>query len=458
MSLDPLEITGGLAIGEGLGGAIADTVEPRLQNFKNSQWRAHPDKPLSVGEAVRAALKNVPTNLDLADEALQSGFGADVFATMQENEREYPGTAELLELWRRGKLSQADVDAALTRQMFDPTYRAALMELFNNPLDPAVIATAIQRGIMTDPGFLPVGPPTGEGNVKAFPVSPLDPLNEAQWSGVNEQRLFVETAIVGLPLALIESAHGYFRGILTLDDFKRAVAEGNTRNEWGDAALEVAREILTASQYAELQLRGYITADERRGFTAQHGMTAANSDLLYDVIGRGVNVHQVLIGERRGGVYKPSPATFAEQIAGIPEEYVAALERGNLRPEYYNLAYAARETYPSYFVTKALLTANVITAERGAELFSGLGWPEDVAQAAGTAFGTTTAATAKADPWVTKADTQLWAATHKAYVGGAISQPEATTALNLIGITPASQTAVYARWDAIKVIEATPAP
>lgn len=451
MSLDPLEITGGLAIGEGLGGAIADTVEPRLQNFKNSQWRAHPDKPLSVGEAVRAALKNVPTNLDLADEALQSGFDADVFATMQENEREYPGTAELLELWRRGKLSQADVDAALTRQMFDPTYRAALMELFNNPLDPAVIATAIQRGIMTDPGFLPVGPPTAEGNVKAFPVSPLDPLNEAQWSGVNEQRLFVETAIVGLPLALIESAHGYFRGILTLDDFKRAVAEGNTRNEWGDAALEVAREILTASQYAELQLRGYITADERRGFTAQHGMTTANSDLLYDVIGRGVNVHQVLIGERRGGVYNGP----TDQI---PPEYIAALERGNLRPEYYNLAYAARETYPSYFVTRALAQAGVIDSDRTRQLFEGLGWPLDIADAAAIFYAPKTVTTAKADPWVTKADTQLWAATHKAYVGGAISQPEATTALNLIGITPASQTAVYARWDAIKVIEATPAP
>src|SRR5205807_6194553 len=135
-------------------------------------------------------------------------------------------------------------------------------DLFFERLDPSVVATAIQRGIMRDPGFLPVGPPTATGKVPAFPVSPLDPVAEAKAQGINEERLFVETAIVGLPLSLQEAASAYFRGIIELADFERAVAEGNTRNEWGAAALAQARQILTASEYAELQLRGFLTADE----------------------------------------------------------------------------------------------------------------------------------------------------------------------------------------------------
>lgn len=443
MALDPLEIIGGLAIGEGLGGAIADTVTPRLQNFKNAQWQAHQDVPLSPAEAAALAAQAYTGSYDGAGDAASGGIDGDRYLALRFLAATAPGTPELLELWRRGRLSEQLVRDGLKKSGLLDEFVDAVLELFVGRLDPAVVATAIQRGIMKDPGFLPVGPPAGVGDVPAFPVSPLDPLAEAQAQGIDSDRLFVETAIVGLPLSLQEAASAYFRGIIQLDDFKRAVAEGNTRNEWGDAALEQARQILTASEYAELQLRGFLTETERQALTAKHGMSQADSDLLYDVLGRGLSVHQILIGLRRGG-------TYGGPTGQIPPEYLAALRRGNIRPEFYNLAYAARETFPSYFVIRALLQAGVISAQRGQELFDGLGWPADVAKAAGDFFGAST--TAAADKHVTKAENSLWTALHSSYVKDRTDDATATSTMGTLGVAATAVPDVLALWQAERAL------
>jgi hypothetical protein len=449
--LNPLEITGGLAIGEGVGGAIADTVTPRLQAFKNDQWSKHMDVPLDAMQAALALVKGIPTGLDLTQEASFHGVNGNRLAVLEQLVRVYPGTAELLELWRRDRLTKDEVDAALHRQGYDDLYRAAVLDLFTGRLDPAIIATAIQRGIMADPGFLPVGPPTATGKVPAFPVSPLDPLVEAKARGIDEARLFVETAIVGLPLSLQEAASAYFRGIIELADFQRAVSEGNTRNEWGDAALAQARQILTASEYCELELRGYLTRDARLALTAQHGMSTVNSDHLFDVLGRSINVHQIVTAEARGGVYNgPSDQ--------IPPAFLRALQRGNLRPEYYNLAYANRYSYPSAFVVRSLLQGGVITAAQGEQIFLDIGWRPDLAKQVAEHYGTAT--TAAVDPFVRSSRTSLVTALRHAYVLGDEDAASAQTILTAEGVAPATQTELLATWDRERSItrkELTPA-
>jgi hypothetical protein len=437
MPLNPLEITGGLAIGEGVGGAIEATVEPRLQNFKNDQWAKHQDKPLDPADAAAAEQQGYGGNLVGLTDASFNGIDGDRYLALRYLAATAPGTPELLELWRRDKIGPDLVRAGLKKAGLMDEFVDAVLELFTGRLDPAIIATAIQRGIMKDPGFLPVGPPTATGQVPAFPVSPLDPIAEAKAHGIDEQRLFVETAIVGLPLSLQQAASAYFRGIIELPDFQRAVAEGNTRNEWGSAALDQARQILTASEYCELELRGFLTTAERHALTAKHGMSTADSDRLYDVLGRLPNVHQILIGERRGGVFN-GPTT------NIPTPYLRAMQRGNLRPESYNLAYAARETYPSYFVTRALLQAGAITPERGKQLFDGLGWPQDVADAAAAFFGGGTTSTT--DPLVRSARTSLVTALRRAFVLGDEDETAARALLAAEAVPAATIDTLIATW------------
>lgn len=443
MPLDPIEITGGLAIGEGLGGAIADTVEPRLQKFKNSQWAAHQDKPLDPADAAAAEQQGYTGNLSGITDASYAGIDGDRYLALRFLAATAPGTPELLELWRRGKLSEDLVRVGLKKAGLMDEFVDAVLELFTGRLDPAVIATAIQRGIMRDPGFLPVGPPTAAGKVPAFPVSPLDPVEEAKAHGIDADRLFVETAIVGLPLALVQAAQAYFRGIIEETDFDRAVSEGNTRNEWRNAALEVSRQILTAGEYTELQLRGFSTADERRADTAKHGMTPEDSDKLYNVLGRAPTAHAIVQGLARGAKY---PSTYAD----VPEPFRSAIQRSNIREEFADIVYHDRFSFPSGFQVRAETNNGDLTAAETEELLLEIGWMPK--WAAFFAEKWAKPAAAKANPWIGKADTQLWTATHKGYKGGSVSVAQAQASFDLIGIDAASQTAVLERWDAEKAL------
>lgn len=423
--------------GIGVGEAAGVALEPVLDPLKQDAWAQKTPRVLDLGALAQLAASGLITEDAAVTEGARSGFSPDRVKRATQLALEAAPVAELLELWRRGKIGEPLVDHGLAKARIEPQYWAPIKELFYGRLDPAIIATAIQRGIMTDPGFLPVGPPTGVGHVPAFPVSPLDPIEEAKAHGIDRDRLFVETALVGLPLALVQAAQAYFRGIITLDDFKRAVAEGNTRNEWGDAALAVSRQILTSGQYAELELRGFLNQNQRRTKTDQHGMTHADSDLLYDLLGRSINVHAITTGLARGG-------TFNGPTGAIPAEYLQSLQRGNLRPEYYNLAYANRYTYPSAFVVRSLLTDGAISEAQGEQIFLDIGWTPQLAKTVATHYAVTVGKTT--DPHVGKAQTQLWNTTHKSYVGEMISPQQAQTALTAAGVAPAAVQPVLNLW------------
>jgi hypothetical protein len=219
------------------------------------------------------------------------------------------------------------------------------------------------------------------------------------------------------------------------DDFLLAISEGDLRTEWGAAVKETARQILTAHDYAELQLRGFLTEDQRRTLTKQHGMRDFDSDLLYDVLGRSISVHQIVTGKARLAEWGPGPD-------GVPADFLAALERSNLRPGYYD--WANRYNLPSAFVIRALLKDGAITQDRGATLLQYSGWPPDLATEVAAAYAP--ASTAVADPHVTKAENQLWATTHKSYVGEMIDDTTATAALTAAGVSAAAVTPVLTVW------------
>ena len=143
------------------------------------------------------------------------------------------------------------------------------------------------------------------------------------------------------------------------------------------------REILTANQYAELELRGFLSREERLAETAKHGMSQRDSDLLYDVLGRAIAVHALVTGEARGG-------TFDGPIGNIPAAFLSAMRRSNIRPEFYNLAYANRYNYPSAFVTRALLQGGAISEAEGEQIFLDVGWKPELARKVAAHYATAT--------------------------------------------------------------------
>lgn len=389
--------------------AVSPLLHPVVQTLTNEAWSLDPTRPIDPDSVAALVAQGAVLLGTGSAEANLSGISDKRFAELVYLARRAPTYAEAQDLRRRSKITHDQLLHAFAKEQIEEQYWDALADLVDDRLDPAVVATAIQRTLLPNDGILPSQPSTDGSNVPPMPGVDLDPFAEAAASGINEDRLKVLARLVGLPASPDLAARMHFRKIITLGAFNQAILEGNTRGEWAPFLLEAFRDILTNGQYAEGQLRGFLTAPERRALTDQHGLSHTDSDLLYNLSGRSIPVHQILTGLARGG-------TFDGPIDQIPPAFLQSLQRGNLRPEYFNLAYANRYSYESPFVMRSLVQAGDLTEQEAHDDLLALGWRPDRAASVSKAWGVKAATGTKANPWVAKAEQQWWTAAHKAFV------------------------------------------
>jgi hypothetical protein len=437
------EGVGAEALAFAAGFAAARALEPAAVEISQEAFNAAPTRRLPPEIAAEAAAENYATLDTMQAEAQYSGYDASRFAYLYDVTVTGPGMGELLTMLRRGTINTGNFEHGLGKAKLEPMWTTPLEDLANLYIGLGDIALGIVRGIFPAPSYVPVPPPTGGLTVPRFPQVDIDPEALAAKLGYSAEMLQAMVGRSGLSLAPGLAAQAYFRNLINENDYTLAIAEGDLRTEWAATMLGASREILTASQYAELQLRGFSTAAERQANTAKHGMSTADSDLLYNVLGRAPSVHAITTGLARGGTYNGA-------TSGIPEVYLSAMQRGNIRPEYYSIEYANRYTIPSYFVLRAILQSGAITEAEGEQYFLYLGWPPDLASAVAAAYATP-ASGSTASP-VTSEHTRLKSATHKAYVNSLISSAQATTALEAAGVTAADAGSIITVWNAEKAL------
>lgn len=412
-----------LIFGSAIGAAASEAIGPQLEPAKQHAWSRNAVRVLDA-ERLAELVASGAIGLEAAvSEAARTGVNANRVRALVYLQLEAPDVAQALDLRRRGRITDDDFRHALAKAKIEQRFWPAFLELVDERLDPAVIAAAIQRGIMRDPGFLPVGPPTTAGKVPAFPVSPIDPIAEAEASGIDRERLFVETALVGNPVGPEQAARALFRGIIEEPDFERAIAEGRTRNEWGFVYREVAREIPTAIQAVNARLRGWITDAQMYARTSEWGMTPADTDLLFLTQGRPLSWHQVFIGLRRGGQY-------GGDTGAIEPAFLKALEESDIRPEWYSLAWAQRYNYPTAFVLRSLTQDGDISAEKAESILLYEGWEPELAHTVAQKWGGSSSAPVPAE--VKSARTRLLTTLHKAYVTNGADDASVLAALDAV--------------------------
>lgn len=445
MPIDLAALTGGFVEGAGerliefaIGAAVAEALRPEAVQLGQEAWSVHPVRALNAGVAANVVAEDLRSRDWGAGEAEQEGIDGGRFDAIVEATRTAPGVAELLNVWRRGLISESMVDHGLAKAKIEPQYRDALKATKVQLLPVPDLAYAVVRGLVPDQGILPVAPPAQGVKVERFPVFNIDPVAEAEKQGFDRERFSVMVGRSGLAMAPVMAAQAYFRNIIELADYYLAIAEGDVRNEYRDAILETARQILTAHDYAELRLRGWIDDEAMHAGAAKHGMTPADADLLRKMIGRPIPVHQVTTGLARGGVFNGSSDH-------IPEAYIRSLEEGNQRPEWYSLSYANRYTLPGAFVVRRLLQDGALTAEEATTIFVQSGWPPELADKVAKAYSVTT--TAAPSKHTAKAQTQLWGTLHKSYV---VEETDATTAaemLTALGVDTSEHAPILALWE-----------
>ena len=438
--LGQLELGLQLLLSYALGTAAGPALSPLVQALANEAWSLHPDRPPDAFVLAQGVAQGQVDPKAAADWAAQSGFGGSQFNALVNIANVGPPLGLAYEAWRRGNLDDAQFQTALQRTGLEPQWFNALEALKTDRLDLGALATAVHRGIMADSGLLVTPVPGGAGNVPRIPVSPLDTIAEFAAHGIDPERARVLVSDTGLPLSLGEMLQLYNRGQVTATDVKVSIAESNVRNEYMDVALYLARHLLTPHEYAEAELRGVIP-DGSAG-AALSGLSGADYKILFGLLGRPLAVHQVTTGLARGGNYNANATDYSAVPAG---PYRNAIQRSNIRPEYAELAYANRYSYPSAFVLRSLAQAGDLgNTAAVSTVLEEIGWaPKFAAQVAAAWTG---GATSTGDPHVAKAQTSLYTTAHRSYLNGLIDDPTATTAMEQAGVPAASAGAVLTIW------------
>lgn len=434
---------GSQAAGIALGTTAIPALIPAVQFLENEAWKMHPDRPPDAYVLATGVAQGQVDPSSAQTWANEQGLSDGAFAALVSAANTGPALGQAYSAWRRGELSDGQMRTAIKRQGIEDEWVPALLALKDQPLDPATIANAVHRGIMRDPSLIVREPPTTPGRIEQVPPSSLDPTTEAAWNGINHERLRVEVGTAGLPPGLVQMLQLLNRGEVTEDDVRRSVSQSNLRNEYMDAVLALRRHLLTPHEYAEAELRGIMPHGEAQAGAALSGIEEDDYGTLFQILGRPLAVHAITQGLAHG-------ETLGGSYADVPEPYRDAIRRSNIRPEYARLAYANRYTYPSAFVLRGLTQSGDLTETQARDILRFEGW--DPQLAATVAAKWAEPAGAKENPWVGKADTQLWTATHKAYKGSAIDATGARERFDLIGIPAAAQDAILARWDSEKAL------
>jgi len=400
-----------------LGHAASPAIEPFAASIENEAWAAHTVKPPTIYTFApmdaRGKLVGYPVN----DWAHFQGFSDNVLAALKDGSLVGPDLADLFEMWRRGEIGQTEFETGMTTLGVQPAWFGHLESLKRVHLSPAEAANARQQQFIT------------QGEQEAI----------AALYGITTDDADIQFELAGLPPGVETGLQMWRRGIIGKAEFDQIVAEGHTKTKYTADLEALKNQVLSASTYVRAHLKGHATQQEMYDGGALTGYRPADLDLMYLSEGRPATAHQIHIGYARG----------AELGAGISEQEAIAtsVKQSDIRPEYTDLIYAGRDTYPSLFQITRLVTGGTISADTGATWAHKAGLAAEVVTALHASWAGTGGATA-ADTHVAKAQTQLWTTTHRGYLTSKITDQEATAALTKAGVASGSIPAVLSTWQA----------
>jgi hypothetical protein len=408
------------AAGYGIGGAIRSPLEPPLQELTNKTWQAFVASgvtiPTDPGDAAEIVAEDVALEAWGADQVAQLGLGGDQFQKLVDAVRNGPGFGELLQARRRGKITPTEFTHGLRKLRLETLWDDALAALLDVLLSPADLANAVVQGHM-DAGAA---------------------ASEAALQGVDATRFGVLVENTGLPPGPETLLAWLRRKIITKTEFEDGIREGHTKTKYIPFYEAAQEPLLPAATAVRLYLKGWYTKAQRDALGGEWGYSPKQMEDWFLSEGRPATVHQVHIGYARGA-----------KLPGAANEHDAILtsvKQSDIRPEYAELLYAQRYSYPSAFVLRALVESGAVTAAEGEQALLFSGWePTFAAKVAASWAGTGTGATA--DTHESKAQTQLWNTTHASYKANEISAATATQALQRAGVDAATIPNVLSIWN-----------
>lgn len=336
-------ITGGI-VGVGVGSAAADAIAPVLEVERQLAWASRAVRVLGPALVAEAAARQIPSNVSYADDAKRQGVGAARFELLTRLAYRFPGAPDLLTLRRRGIIDDTEATAALYRQAIPDPWAGRLLELRAHKLSPADVANAIQQGFIPNDGYLPA--PPGGGPPFTIPVEQyaIPPGPEFAAEGIEGDHGRVLAELAGLPPGPETLLEMWRRSIITEGSVDAGIREGHTKSKWTPALKELRWNLLSAATLVNLRLRGWIDDATYQARMLVHGYGAAEAEDWYRSAGRPMAPVQAFTAFFRGAA---SPRDWSQPFD--KQDFVEAIRRSDIRPEYTEPLWGIRHAYPSLF-------------------------------------------------------------------------------------------------------------
>lgn len=243
------------------------------------------------------------------------------------------------------------------------------------PVSPAIIATAAGRGLnLGDPPTLSV---------------PDWAHSEAAKSGLSADDINLQASLVGLPPALQELFELYRREVISLDDVKTGLREGDFRDDWIDRTVQLAHGWLTPLDFVRAAVQAqmpYADAaewatktglDTSTPLPVQTGSSEATPDmfgLAFSIAGRPPGPQEVANMALRGIV--PWDGTGADATT-----FQQAIAESDVKTKWTESLRKLATYYPPPEQVNTLLERGAITDAQAAALWEAHGVPAEIAKA-----------------------------------------------------------------------------
>lgn len=404
-----------LLLSFGLGTAARPALEPYVQSLSNDAWGLNAVVPPPAILLAEGVAQGQVAHDPAYAWAKQQGFDTAQMDAMVAVANVGPGAAYAFELWRRGLIDQTGFERALKRLGLEDQWVPALEGLHD------VLLSSAELGMLQQQGFIDATRANAEGALQ----------------GVTSERQQLRFEASGLPPGVETALQMLRRNIIQPPEFAQIVREGHTKTKYTGELLALQNQVLSAATYVRAHLKGHATQTEMYAGGALTGYTPNDLDLWYLTEGRPATAHQIHIGYARGASL---PGAQNEQDA-----IATAVKQSDIRPEYTDIIYAGRATYPSLFQLTRLVEGGAISPDTGALWAHKSGLADEVVTALQASWSGTGGGTA-ADKHLARAQTQLWTTTHRAYLNSKATDAEATTALTAAGVASGSIPSVLNLW------------
>jgi hypothetical protein len=427
-----------ILFGGAIGAAARTAIEPQIEPARQLAWSNNRNRILELGELAELVAEGLVSEADVDDLVKRNGYELDSLRAIVATRLAAPELGTLLTARRRRDITAAEFDDGLAKLKIKPEFRPAIRQLLDARLSPADVANAVQQGFVPNAGLLPDDPGGSPPFTPPVELVDIDTLEEFQAGGVPPARARVLAELVGLPPGPMELLEMWRRGIITETAVEHGIREGHTKTKWTSALKALRHPVLSARDYAELWLRGWLTEAEAKAGGELTGYLPRDMELLYLNRGRPATTHQVHIGYARGGTYQGENLTEREAFA-------RAVRNSNIRTEYTDILWAGRFTYPSAFVVRALAQDGTFNEAQTRNILLESGWRDDYAAlAAGKWAGGGTSTGGK---WADRSRSQAWSTIHSSFTSRQVDESEARAALELLGIPFAEVETILDVWN-----------